>query len=153
MKIINSGITVLILTAIFGFTTVNSGITIDKLKLEVSELPEGYKFTDELICQAIQPELFYENPNIYAVMIGEVKNKSFQAFTNGKDEGSILYFEYEKEFEQTGFLSGLLWGGNKPSKVHPEEFMIKGNVLIIWSTVKKSPIKEISKKKIKSIKS
>ena len=62
-----------------------------------------------------------------------------------------MYFEFETDFKGEGFLDGLLWGGDKPTKEHPEEYYAKGNFLIIWSFKKGSTIKKISKDKIKAI--
>jgi len=48
-------------------------------------------------------------------------------------------------------LGPLLWGGDKPTKEHPEEYYAKGNFLIIWSFKKGSVIAKTSKDKIESI--
>jgi hypothetical protein len=42
----------------------------------------------------------------------------------------------------------LLWGGDKPTKEHPEEYHAKGNFLIIWSFKKGSVVTKTSKEKI-----
>lgn len=121
-----------------------------KLLLTDEELPAGYKATNRTECKSIQAGILYENPETYAMLIGKVKNKSFQSFKSKKDSGSILYFEFEKPFEQTGFLEGLLWGGSKPTLEHPEEYQVKDNILIIWSFDKKSEIKSLSRNKVQN---
>jgi hypothetical protein len=126
---------------------------LDSLKLSNTEIPVSYKTTGELLCKSIQAKILYDKPELYSSMMGDVKRKDFQSFKSDSDEGSILYIEYEKNIEGwDGFLSGLLWGGNKPTKEHPEEYVIRNNILVIWSFQKKSIIKALSKAKVSSIK-
>jgi hypothetical protein len=120
----------------------------DKLMLTENEIPNEYKLTKESKCISIQACTFYENPGMYSVLIGNVKSKEIQNFENKKDSGSIMYFEFEKDFEMQGFLEGLLWGGKKSTKEHPEEFFVWKNILIIWSFSQNSELKKISKEKI-----
>jgi hypothetical protein len=127
------------------------GQNIDTLKLTAKEIPENYSIVKENNCIAVQACLLYDKPEIYETLIGKLKNKEFQSFDNKKDKGSIMYFEFETDFKGEGFLDGLLWGGDKPTKEHPEEYYAKGNFLIIWSFKKGSTIKKISKDKIKAI--
>lgn len=120
----------------------------DKLKLTVNEIPNDYKLTEESKCISIQVCTFYKNPEIYSALIGKIKSKEIQNFGNKKDSGSIMYFEFEKDFVMQGFLEGLLWGGKKSTKEHPEEFFAWKNILIIWSLSQNSDLKKISKEKI-----
>jgi hypothetical protein len=128
-----------------------NGQSIDDLKLSENEIPSGYSLVDENNCISFQADLFYDKPEIYEKIIGKLKNKQIQSFDSEKDKGSIMYFEFENNFEREDFLKGLLWGGSKPSKEHPEEIYSKGNILIIWSFHENSEISKISKKKIKEI--
>ncbi|OXB15974.1 hypothetical protein [Flavobacterium reichenbachii] len=120
----------------------------DKLKLKEEQIPKDYSLTEKSKCISIQACTFYKNPDMYAAFIGKVKHKEIQNFENKKDAGSIMYFEFENDFQMQGFLEGLLWGGKKSSPEHPEEFFVSKNILIIWSLSQKSPLKEISKTKI-----
>jgi hypothetical protein len=88
---------------------------------------------------------------MYEALIGKLKSKQIQNFDSKKDKGSIMYFEFEDGFKGEGFLGPLLWGGDKPTKEHPEEYYAKGNFLIIWSFKKGSVITKTSKDKIESI--
>ena len=88
---------------------------------------------------------------MYGMLIGKLKSKTIQNFDNKKDKGCIMYFEFEDGFKGDGFLGGLLWGGDKPTKEHPEQYYAKGNFLIIWSFKKGSPIIKISKDKILTV--
>lgn len=124
---------------------------IEKLKLTATEVPEKYKQTDEMLSKAVQPPLFYEQTDLYASFLGKVKSKEFQSFESKDDSGTIYYFEFEKDFTQQGFLEGLLWGGKKPTKAHPEEYFVKGNILVIWSFADKSELKKLSKEKITTL--
>lgn len=89
---------------------------------------------------------------MYEMFIGKIKKKEIQNFESKNDRGSIMYFEFDKEFKGAGFLDGLLWGQPmKPTKEHPEQFFTKGNFLVIWSFHKGSAIEKISEEKVKRI--
>ncbi len=140
------GLTILFLTTLTYYSTLGQGL--DKLKLTDGEVPEKYKSTDKMLYKSIQAGTFYEQTDLYESFIGKIKNKEFQSYESKDDKGAIYYYEFEKEFTQEGFLEGLIWGGKKPTKAHPEEYLVKDNILIIWSFGDKSEIKKISKDKI-----
>ena len=125
-----------------------SGQGLERLKLKETELPEKYKVADTMLYKSIQAGLFYKQTDLYESFIGKIKEKAFQSYESKGDEGTIFYYEFETAFEQTGFLEGLLWGGKKPTKAHPEEYFVKDNILVIWSFAGKSELKKISKHKI-----
>jgi hypothetical protein len=129
----------------------SNGQSIDSLKLLDKEIPEGYTLTKENYCISIQACTFYDNPEMYGTLIGKLKSKQVQNFDSKKDKGSIMYFEFEEGFKGEDFLGGLLWGGNKPTKEHPEEYYAKGNFLIIWSFKKGSLMTTTSKNKVKPV--
>jgi len=138
------------LSIVFFLTIQSKGQGIDSLKLLDKEIPEGYSLTNNKNCISIQACTLYENPEIYGALLGQIKNKQVQNFDSKKDNGSIMYFEFEDGFKGDGFLGGLLWGGNKPTKEHPEEYFAKGNYLIVWSFKKGSLVTKTSKEKIKA---
>jgi hypothetical protein len=126
------------------------GQSIDSLKITEKDLPKDYSFTQDSKCISIQACTFYDMTDTYAALIGKVKNKLVQNFKSPKDSGSIMYFEYEDEFQGAGFVQGLLWGEDKKTSAeHPEEYYAKGKILVIWSFTKTSPLKMISKDKVK----
>jgi len=131
-------------------TIKSNGQIIDSLKLSDKEIPAGYALTKENNCISTQACSFYDNPDMYGALIGKLKSKQIQNFDSKKDKGSIMYFEFEDGFKGEGFLGGFLWGGNKPTKEHPEEYYSKGNFLIIWSFKKGSLVTMTSKSKIKA---
>lgn len=135
-------------TAIF-FSTYGQGI--EKLKLTDTDVPEKYKPTDEMLYKSIQAGTFYEQTDLYPALIGKVKNKTFQSYESKDDKGAIYYYEFEENFEGQEFLGGLLWGGKKRTKAHPEEMFVKDNILVIWSFADKSELKKISKDKITTL--
>ncbi len=140
-----------ILTLVFFLTAKTSGQNIDSLLLTGKEIPESYSFTTNSNCISIQACTFYSEPGMYEMLFGKLKAKKIQNFDNKKDKGAIMYFEFEEAFKGEGFLGGLLWGGNKPTKEHPEEYYAKGNFLVIWSFKKGSILAQISKDKIKAL--
>lgn len=129
----------------------NPTLTIENLKLTANELPSDYSFTENSNSISIQTSMFYDNPKLYQSIIGKVIRKDVQNIENKKEDGSIMYFEFENEFKQKEFLQGLLWGGKKPTKEHPETFISKGKYLIIISFDDISPIRTISENKINSL--
>ena len=66
------------------------GQNIESLKLSEKEIPEGYEISKENNCNSIQACTFYESPDMYELLIGKIKNKTFQSFDNKKDKGSII---------------------------------------------------------------
>jgi len=146
------------MTKLFGILSIGLILTIqsnaqniDSLKLLTKEIPESYTLTKENNCISIQACTFYDNPELYGALIGKLKTKQVQNFDSKKDKGCIMYFEFEDGFKGEGFLGGLLWGGDKPTKEHPEEYYSKGNFLIIWSFKKGSLITKVSKDKISAL--
>ena len=139
-----------LLTFAFFLSIKSDGQSIDSLLLSDKEIPAGYTSTNENNCISIQACTFYKDPGMYGVLIGKLKTKKIQNLDNKKDKGSIMYFEFEDGFKREEFLGGLLWGGDKPTKEHPEEFYSKGNFLVIWSFRKGSLIKTVSKEKVKA---
>jgi hypothetical protein len=137
-----------LLAILYSFNT--SAQTFEKIKLAENEIPTEYKLTNEPQCISIQACTFYESPDMYEVIIGKLKSKDIQNFENKEDSGSIMYFEFKKKFEMESFLKGLLWGGNKATKEHPEQFFVKDKILIIYSFPLKSSLVEVSKKKVET---
>lgn len=128
-----------------------SGPSIDNLKITDNELPKGYSFSKNINCKSIQAATFYDSPGIYESIIGKVKRKDIQNFESKNDNGSIMYFEFDGDFKGDGFLDGLLWGGDKPTKEHPEKYIAKKNILVIWSFNNGSQVEKISEDKIKKL--
>ena len=101
--------------------------SIDSLRLNDNELPPGYQPTGELICKTPHSSSLYKDMGMYESLLGKLNHKYFQSFEKKADSGSILYFEFEKEFQAQAFLDGLLWGADgKPSKSEPDEYFVKG---------------------------
>jgi len=141
-----------LLTILFAlFISFSFGQPIDSLKLTDSEIPTGYSKSDKLLCVTPHASSFYTQTDLYESFLGKVTKKEFQSFEKKGDKGSILYFEFEKEFNGQMFLEGLLWGrDSKPTKSEPDEYFAKGNILVIWSFNLKSEIKQVSKTKATS---
>jgi hypothetical protein len=140
---------ILITVMVAMITTIASAQTIDSLKLTDSEIPSGYEKSNELICVTPHAASVYNDAASFEMIIGKLKKKSFQSFKKKGDKGSILYFEFEKEFVAQPFLDGLLWGEEKgPTKSEPDEYYAKGNILVIWSFKMDSEIKKVSKAKV-----
>lgn len=86
---------------------------------------------------------------MYSMILGKIVEKGHQSFEENKDKGTILYFIFDQDITDNAFIPGLLWGStNKPTKAHPEEYIAKGNTLVVWSFDKDSTIKKLSKAKV-----
>jgi hypothetical protein len=126
--------------------------TLADLKLKPKEIPKGYTLSDGNNCVSIQACSFYNDIETYSNIVGTVKSKAMQSFKSRPDSGSIMYFEFEHVFKGERFLQGLLWGkGGQPTDEHPEEYLVNGKFLIIWSFHQDSPVKEKSEAKIDTI--
>ena len=119
---------------------------IEAFEIKSTEISADYKTYNSLKCQSIQAKILYETPEMYSFILGKTLNKKFQTFKYKGKKGSILYLEFDGKAEKgKGFIEGLLWGGEKPNKSHPEKIFTKGNIMIILSFPYKSKIgKEIS---------
>jgi hypothetical protein len=125
------------------------GQAIDSLKLADSEIPAEYSKSNEMFCVTPHACSLYNQSDLFETFIGKVVKKEFQSFSAKGDKGTIIYFQFEKEFKGQSFLEPLLWGeGKKPSKSEPDDYYAKGNILILWSFNIKSDLKKISKAKV-----
>jgi len=125
---------------------------IDSLKLNAGEIPAGYSQLKKAIFVTPHASSFYDQTDLYESFLGKVVKKDFQAFSKKGDEGSVLYFQFAGDFKGEDFLRGLLWGNeNKATKNEPDEYFIKGRILVIWSFNLKSEIKKISMEKVKRL--
>lgn len=144
--------TILLSTLFLLFTTNLFSQTLADLKLKPKEIPKGYIANDGNICVTPQACNFYTDIETYSNIVGTVKSKAIQSFKNKGDKGSIMYFEFDHVFKGDRFLQGLLWGkAGEPTDEHPEEYVVKGKFLIIWSLKADSPLKEKSETKIETL--
>jgi hypothetical protein len=138
----------IIILLLFIYTTIglSQSKTIESIQIKSTEIPAEYKTYDKLKCQSIQAKILYESPEMYSFILGKTLNKNFQTFKYKGKKGSILYLEFDKDAESgKGFIEGLLWGGDKPNKAHPEKIFTKGKIMVILSFPYKSKIgKEIT---------
>ncbi|RZJ47108.1 MAG: hypothetical protein EOO44_22455 [Flavobacterium sp.] len=145
--------TISLFTLFLLITTSSFSQTIADLKLKPKEIPKGgYVLSDGNICVTPQACTFYNDIETYSNIVGTVKSKAIQSFKNKADAGSIMYFEFDHIFKGDRFLQGLLWGkAGEPTDEHPEEYLVKGKFLIIWSFHPDSPLKEKSEAKIEAL--
>lgn len=142
------------LFVLFLLLTTNSfSQTLADLKLKPKEIPKGgYMVSDGNVCITPQACNFYNDIETYSNIVGSVKSKAIQSFKSKADRGSIMYFEFDHVFKGDRFLQGLLWGkAGEPTDEHPEEYVVKGKFLIIWSLKADSPLKEKSETKIETL--
>jgi hypothetical protein len=97
-------ISLTILTIIIA--TLSFGQNIDSLKLNDAEIPGGYSKSNELLCKTPHAYSFYQQTDLYP-FLGTVVKKDFQSFDKKRDKGSILYFQFDKDFDGQDFHNGL----------------------------------------------
>jgi hypothetical protein len=126
-----------------------STITFDNIVIPGEKLPAGYQSSSDLMCKSIQPATLYQNPNIYAALIGSCTSKQHISYAGpGNDRGTILYLEFAGGVSAgaSAFLGSLMWGqAGKPTGSHPEEIFFAKNAIVIWSFGQVSTAKQMSK--------
>ncbi len=129
---------------------VASGQSLEGLQLKGSEIPVGYTVSKAVTCINNQTCTFYEKTELYTMILGPLVRKDIQTFKSKDDSGSVMYFEFKGPFKGSDFLNTLLWGASKkPSVQHPEQYIVKNNLLVIWSFKAESRIQAISQQKVK----
>jgi hypothetical protein len=115
--------------------------SLDSLKLKDSEVPEGFKLVKADHVKSIQAATLYDDPSTYAILIGDVTEKGMQSL-EGPDgaNGSILYFIFKDAFKGKSFVEPLIWGEDGPTDEHPEQILVKDNVMVIVSFDKGSDV-------------
>ena len=143
----------MILVALFAGICHAQSQTLDSLKLTTSEIPEGYTEVSTMLNKAFHPVIIYDNNDLVSDQLGEIKNKTYQSLKGRGDKGTVFIIELVKPMTDTNWVKPFLYGPSEmqPSAMHPEEFLIHGNFLIIWSFDYNSKIKKISMEKIKRI--
>jgi hypothetical protein len=138
------------LTFIFTLlSTLSFAQGIQALKLNEEEVPSEYSKSEKLLCKSTQATILYKNPEMYSMFLGEVVEKSYESYEKKGDKGTVLFFVFDKNITDNAFIPGLLWGDpGKPTKAHPEEYLAKGNILVVWSFDKDSTLKKFSKEKV-----
>lgn len=130
--------------------------TIDDLKLDDGDLPEGWGFTVELSCPSNQVRLMYERSEMFSALQRPVAKQYQTLLGPNGEKGSILYFQYPNDVSgaESGFVAGMLWGAAKkttgPSAEHPEDYLAVSKTLVIWCLPPGHEVKKISQFKIRS---
>ena len=118
----------------------------DSLKDSVTKNFEKIKLTNEELSKfdlssarhfySRQQVILYNNTDIYTAILSNLEEKYTQSFSNGKENCTIFYYYFSDKLgeNQRAFLRGLFYGEKgKPTKEHPETFLIKDNYLIVFS--------------------
>jgi len=144
---------IMLLFALFAGICHAQSQTLDSLKLSTSEIPEGYTEVSIMLNKAYHPVIIYENNDMFSDKLGEIKNKTYQSLKGRGDKGTVFIIELVQPMTDTNWVKPFLYGPSemRPTAMHPEEFLIHGNFLIIWSFDFNSKIKKISMEKITRI--
>jgi hypothetical protein len=131
-------------------TSMTEKNVIDSLLLEKSELPEGYKLITKEMPITNQASSLYNEIDMYSMILNiNAVDKRYQTFKSSKENGTVYYILFDGPAEKAkGFAEGLIWGTKEPNREHPDEIIVKGNLLILLSFQKDSLIKEMIKTNI-----
>lgn len=113
------------------------------------ELP-GTIVGKDLIAKSIQVQYFFLRPDTYSAVLPPLAEKDIQSLKSNNSNGSIMIFRYESEIESAkSFLTGLFYGNSgTPSPDHPEEFILKGDIMVIFCFEKESALGAEAKKRV-----
>lgn len=127
----------------------NSQSKLSHLLFKDGELA-GAELGKNLIAKSIQVQYFFLRPDTYSVMLPPLAEKDIQSIETKTGRGSVMFFRYEGEAESMkGFLTGLFYGpSGAPSADHPEEFIVRNDMLIIFCFEKNSALGSEVKKRI-----
>jgi|GEM_PF-3877932 len=127
--------------------------SLQNLLLTKSDIGGKAILDKKLICKTFQVQVYYTNPEAYGMLLPPLQEKEIQSVEKGSERGSVMYFRYKENIEKyRGFFTGLFYGDSQgPSMEHPEEFIITGDIMIIFcfprdSELKKEVISTISNK-------
>ena len=127
--------------------------SLQNLLLTKSDIGGKAVLDKKLICKTFQVQVYYTNPEAYGMLLPSLQEKEIQSVEKGSDSGSVMYFRFGENIEEyRGFFTGLFYGDSRgPSVEHPEEFIIAGDIMIIFcfpgdSKLKKEIISTISNK-------
>lgn len=90
-----------------------------------------------------QQVIFYNNTDIYESVLPKLEEKYTQSICTDNEEGTVFfyYFADNLDSKSESFLKGLFYGAEGvPSQDNPEQFLIKDNMLIVFSYQYKSKV-------------
>src|SRR5579871_3657183 len=106
--------------------------------LSPDKLPSGCKTIDGQYPVDIQISILYDY-KVYKDLLPELADKLAQSFECDGEKASLFFFQYKSSGDRTKsehFIRPLLWGGDKPSREHPELIKEYDNILVIVSARK-----------------
>jgi hypothetical protein len=117
--------------------------------------PANLSFIQELRSPSIQGRMFYDiNESYVGIALPNLRYKKYQTFYDGDDIGSVMYFEYDGNVSVNAgkFIDALLYGEkNNPYDLHPEEYLIHKNIIILWGFKLNSKVKKMHQNYLTSI--
>ena len=135
-------------------------LRIHAILVQPDELPQTIKFVEGMPSASPQPRSYFEMPHAEHSMGGrslsaEVKGgfpkptgKQCQSFAaEGGAPGSVFLFEYaEADLEMARtFFPSYLWGNRGRNAEHPEEMIVRGNLVWILSFPQGDPAAEFGR--------
>ncbi len=114
--------------------TISKTENFEKIKLTEDDM-RGYETQYIQHFYSMQQVSFYQSQEIYEAVLPKLKERYTQSVCRGETEGTIFYYYFDGKIEsKKTFLKGLFYGEDgKPSKEHPETFICKGNLLVVFS--------------------
>ncbi|HOT63362.1 MAG TPA: hypothetical protein PLU93_10915 [Treponemataceae bacterium] len=114
--------------------TISKTENFEKIKLTEDDM-RGYEMQYIMHYYSRQQMLFYQSQDAYESVLPKLTERYTQSVCRGETEGTIFYYYFDGTIEsKRAFLEGLFYGEDgKPSKEHPETFICKGNLLVVFS--------------------
>jgi len=121
--------------------------TFENVHVDAAELPAG--FTLETTPAFVSPQAATLVDGQLGEALGPVltgvKRKDFQTVASKDGRSSIAYLEFASTSvpdDAKQFVEGLVWGPGGSSKIHPEQIVRAGNVLVVASVKPGDPAGE-----------
>jgi tetratricopeptide (TPR) repeat protein len=126
-------------------------VTLESLKVPASELPAGWKLLDEVRCVSVQARTLYDG-SLDGKLFPTPKAKAVQTIDAGKGSaGSVLLFEYAEPIEpHLAAVRGLVWGGMKQTRQHPEDIAAHDRFLVVLSFPMNAEEAEFAKDRLRA---
>jgi hypothetical protein len=132
---------------LFIFATLSSfSATIDEILIKPDRLGDGCFVSDKDFTITFQARIHFATSSDGSFFCPAVEAKQFQSFECSGDKSTVYYFQYQSAEEVAGcinYIKGKIWGGDSPSKEHPELIFAIENILIVISSRDPEPIKAL----------
>lgn len=112
-------------------------LNIETVMIEPAELGAQCKSVNGEFAVSMQASTHYSMAKDKALLGAPPEKTMYQSFDCRGRKSTIYYYQYRTKKDRKraqAFAKGLIWGGDGPSRLHPELILAKDNVLIVISS-------------------